>query len=71
MDKDETKITKTSLKQLFIFLVYSVERILSIFFVSIFVLGYYMYRPVLAHAHRNGQLLYIACHHIMNMHDGN
>ena len=36
---------------------YSVERILSIVFISIFVLGYYMYRPVLAHAHRNAQLL--------------
>ena len=36
---------------------YSVERILSIVFISMFVLGYYMYRPVLAHAHRNGQLL--------------
>ena len=36
---------------------YSVERILSIVFISIFVLGYYMYRSVLAHAHRNGQLL--------------
>ena len=36
---------------------YSVERILIIVFISIFVLGYYMYRPVLAHAHRNGQLL--------------
>ena len=36
---------------------YSVERILSIVFISIFVVGYYMYRPVLAHAHRSGQLL--------------
>ena len=36
---------------------YSVERILSIVFISIFVLGYYMYKSVLAHAHRNGQLL--------------
>ena len=36
---------------------YTVERILSIVFISIFVLGYYMYRPVLAHAHRNRQLL--------------
>ena len=36
---------------------YSVERILSIVFISIFVLGYYMCKPVLAHAHRNGQLL--------------
>ena len=36
---------------------YSVERILIIVFASILILGYYMYRPVLAHAHRNGQLL--------------
>ena len=36
---------------------YSVERTLSIICISIFVLGYYMYRLVFAHAHRNGQLL--------------
>ena len=43
------------------------ERILSI---VIFVLGYYMYRPVLAHAYKEWVII-VACHHIMNMHDGN
>ena len=37
----------------FCLILQSIERILSI----VFVLGYNMYRPVLAHAHRNGQLL--------------
>ena len=40
----------------FFFYSYRMSCYVFLLLISILVLGYYMYRPVLAHAHRNGKL---------------
>ena len=52
---------------------YSVERILSIVFILIFVLGYILHVQTSTGTCICTQewAIIVACHHIMNMHDGN